>query len=177
MAFIQYTMQIVMAFLMISMISIMLPRAMVSAGRINEVLETDPKIKDKDKTKEFKEDKKGYVEFKDVSFHYPDADTEVISDITFTAVSYTHLDVYKRQAKGGIPEVIKQFKIESNEEISICDLLVKVGFASSKSEAKRMVIGKGVKVNGETIEDINTIIIKPKEKILQFGKNKFIKII
>ena len=58
---------------------------MVSAGRINEVLETDPKIKDKDKTKEFKEDKKGYVEFKDVSFHYPDADTEILNDITFTA--------------------------------------------------------------------------------------------
>ena len=52
---------------------------------IRDRLETDPKIKDKDKTKEFKEDKKGYVEFKDVSFHYPDADTEVISDITFTA--------------------------------------------------------------------------------------------
>ena len=83
---------------------------------------------------------------------------------------------YKQVAKGGIPEDIKQFKIESNEEISICDLLVKVGFASSKSEAKRMVIGRGVKVGGEIIEDISTTL-KPKEKILQFGKNKFIKII
>ena len=79
-------------------------------------------------------------------------------------------------AKGGIPEDIKEFKIESNEEINICELLVKVGFASSKSEAKRMVIGKGVKINGETVEDINTMI-EPKEKILQFGKNKFIKLI
>ena len=85
MAFIQYTMQIVMAFLMISMVSIMLPRASVSAERINEVLETEPKIKDKDETKQFKVDKKGYVEFKDVSFHYPDADTEVVTDISFTA--------------------------------------------------------------------------------------------
>ncbi len=85
MAFIQYTMQIVMAFLMISMISIMLPRASVSAKRINEVLETKESIKDAKETKELNKDKKGYVEFKSVSFRYPDADSEILNDITFTA--------------------------------------------------------------------------------------------
>ena len=85
MAFIQYTMQIVMAFLMISMISIMLPRAAVSARRINEVVDTEPSIKDKDETKKFNPDKKGLVEFKNVSFRYPDADTEILEDINFTA--------------------------------------------------------------------------------------------
>ncbi|MCI8760248.1 MAG: ABC transporter ATP-binding protein [Clostridia bacterium] len=85
MAFIQYTMQIVMAFLMISMISIMLPRAAVSARRINEVIETEPNIKDLAEVKKFDSNKKGLVEFKNVSFHYPDADTEVLSDINFTA--------------------------------------------------------------------------------------------
>ena len=85
MAFIQYTMQIVMAFLMISMISIMLPRASVSANRINEVLETEPAIKDKEETKKFDPTKKGLVEFKNVSFRYPDADTEILEDIDFTA--------------------------------------------------------------------------------------------
>ena len=85
MAFIQYTMQIVMAFLMISMISIMLPRAAVSARRINEVVETEPSIKDKDDVKKFNPDKKGLVEFKNVSFRYPDADTEILEDINFTA--------------------------------------------------------------------------------------------
>ena len=85
MAFIQYTMQIVMAFLMISMISIMLPRAAVSARRINEVIEAEPDIKDKEKTKKFDSNKKGLVEFKNVSFRYPDADTEILSDINFTA--------------------------------------------------------------------------------------------
>lgn len=85
MAFIQYTMQIVMAFLMISMISIMLPRASVSAKRINEILETKESIKDAKETKELNKDKKGYVEFKDVSFRYPDADSEILNDITFTA--------------------------------------------------------------------------------------------
>ena len=85
MAFIQYTMQIVMAFLMISMVSIMLPRASVSAKRINEVLDTVPSIKDKEQAKKFDSNKKGLVEFKDVSFRYPDADTEILSDINFTA--------------------------------------------------------------------------------------------
>ncbi len=85
MAFIQYTMQIVMAFLMISMISIMLPRAAVSARRINEVIETKPDIIDKEETKKFDMSKKGLVEFRNVSFRYPDADTEVLSDINFTA--------------------------------------------------------------------------------------------
>ena len=68
MAFIQYMMQIVMAFLMISMISIMLPRASVSANRINEVLETEPSIKDKDNIRKFNPNKKGFVEFKNVMF-------------------------------------------------------------------------------------------------------------
>ena len=85
MAFIQYTMQIVMAFLMISMISIMLPRASVSARRINEVIEKEPSIKDKKEVKKLDSNKKGLVEFKDVSFRYPDADTEILEDINFTA--------------------------------------------------------------------------------------------
>ena len=85
MAFIQYTMQIVMSFLMISMISIMLPRAAVSANRINEVLETEPRIKDKKETESFDPNKKGLVEFRNVSFRYPDADKEILEDINFTA--------------------------------------------------------------------------------------------
>ena len=85
MAFIQYTMQIVMSFLMISMVSIMLPRASVSANRINEVIETDEAIKDSNEPKKLNPNKKGLVEFKNVSFIYPDSDEEVLSDISFTA--------------------------------------------------------------------------------------------
>ena len=85
MAFIQYTMQIVMSFLMISMVSIMLPRASVSANRINEVIETDEAIKDSKEPKKLNPNKKGFVEFKNVSFRYPDSDEEVLSDISFTA--------------------------------------------------------------------------------------------
>ena len=85
MAFIQYTMQIVMSFLMISMISVILPRAAVSAKRINEVLEKDIVIKEDRTPKTFDENKKGLVEFKNVSFKYPDADEDVLSNINFTA--------------------------------------------------------------------------------------------
>ena len=84
-AFIQYSMQIIMAFLMISMFSIMLPRANVSANRIMEVLETDFSIKDPEKPKTFSKRIKGLVEFKNVSFRYPDSDEDVITDVTFKA--------------------------------------------------------------------------------------------
>ena len=85
MAFIQYTMQIVMSFLMISMISIMLPRASVSANRINEVLEKEDSIKDPQNPKKLNQTKKGLVEFKNVSFKYPDAEEEILENINFTA--------------------------------------------------------------------------------------------
>ena len=85
MAFIQYTMQIVMSFLMISMLSIILPRASVSASRIVEVLETDEFIKESKNPKQLNPAKKGLVEFKNVGFKYPDSDEEVLSDISFTA--------------------------------------------------------------------------------------------
>ena len=83
---------------------------------------------------------------------------------------------YKQVAKGGIPEDIKEIKIEE-KEIAITDLLVKVGFASSKGEAKRMVTGRGVKLNSETVEDISLTVKMEEPVILQFGKNKFVKIV
>lgn len=86
MAFITYTMQIIMSFLMISMISIMLPRAGVAADRINEVLTTEPRIRDKAKVEDDElTDCRGEVVFDDVSFRYPDADADVLEHISFTA--------------------------------------------------------------------------------------------
>lgn len=86
MAYIQYTMQIIMAFLMISMVSIILPRASVSAKRITEVLDTDIAIKDPEEEGKERASEKGVVEFKDVSFHYPDAEENVIEHISFKAM-------------------------------------------------------------------------------------------
>lgn len=85
MAFIQYTMQIIMSFLMISMVSVMLPRASVSLGRIDEILSTDLSITDPIDEKNMDLDKKGLVEFKNVSFKYPNAEEEVLKNISFTA--------------------------------------------------------------------------------------------
>ena len=85
MAFIQYTMQIIMAFLMLSMMSIMLPRAMVSANRIADVLATENSVKDPASPKQFDPTIQGTVEFRDVSFRYPDAEADVLKDISFTA--------------------------------------------------------------------------------------------
>ena len=83
-AFITYTMQIIIAFLMLSMISIILPRALVSGKRISEVLNKDVIVKNSINPKEFN-NVKGRVEFKDVYFRYPDAEEDVIKNISFIA--------------------------------------------------------------------------------------------
>lgn len=84
MAFITYTMQIVMAFMMLSMVSIILPRANVSAGRVDEVLEIEPSIIDPEQPQD-DHDFKGQVKFEGVTFHYPDAGEDVLHHINFTA--------------------------------------------------------------------------------------------
>ena len=85
MAFIQYTMQIIMGFLMLCMLSIMLPRAAVAADRVEEVLSSQTVIHDPKEAKAFREDKKGLLVFEHVSFKYPGADEYVLHDINFTA--------------------------------------------------------------------------------------------
>lgn len=85
MAFIQYAMQIIMSFLMITAISIMLPRANVAALRINEVLETQVSIQDPESPVHPAADEKGVVEFDHVSFAYPEAGENVLTDISFKA--------------------------------------------------------------------------------------------
>ncbi|ACL75548.1 ABC transporter ATP-binding protein [Ruminiclostridium cellulolyticum] len=85
MAFIQYAMLIIMAFLMISMVSIILPRASVSITRIGEVIDTKGSIKDPAASGNFVKEMKGNVEFKNVSFRYPGAEDDVISNVSFTA--------------------------------------------------------------------------------------------
>ena len=82
---------------------------------------------------------------------------------------------YMNIAKGNIPNNIEQIQISENE-INICDLLVRIGLASSKSEAKRMISGNGVKINGKSITDIGKTIIIDDEIVVQFGKNKFKKV-
>lgn len=84
MVFSQYAIQVVMSFMMLVVIFMILPRAMVAAGRINEVLDTEPAIHDGQKTDGIKE-KAGEIEFRKVSFRYPDAEEYVLKDISFRA--------------------------------------------------------------------------------------------
>ena len=79
-------------------------------------------------------------------------------------------------AKGKMPNDIPKVRIQE-DEINICELLIKIGFAKSKSEAKRMIQGNGIKIDGVTVTDINKIINNKKDLVVQFGKNKFKKII
>lgn len=165
MAFIQYTMQIVISFLMISMISIMLPRAAVSAKRINEVLETEPSIKDKEQTKEFIEEKKGYVEFKNVSFRYPDADTEIIEDITFTAKpgETTALIGSTGSGKSTVVNLIPRFYDVTGGELLVDGVNVKdvpqkelrkrIGFVPQKGVLFSGTIESNIKYGDENISD------------------------
>jgi len=84
-AFMQYALQVVMSFLMMSFMFIMVPRAAVSADRIADVLETEASVKDPKNIKAFKADFKGRIEFQNVTFRYPGAEADVLHNITFTA--------------------------------------------------------------------------------------------
>ena len=169
MAFIQYTMQIVMSFLMISMISIMLPRAVVSAKRINEVIDTTPSIKDKDKTKDFDDDKKGLVEFKDVSFKYPDADSEILEDISFTAEpgKTTAIIGSTGSGKSTVVNLIPRFYDVTGGELLIDgvnikdvsqrDLRSKIGFVPQKGMLFTGTIRSNIKYGNPSMSDEDMI--------------------
>lgn len=101
MAFMQYAMQIIMSFLMITVMSIMIPRANVSAKRINEVMATEVSIVDAPNPVESDESIKGLVEFDHVSFEYPGAEEKVLNDITFTAKRV------RPWRSSAVPEVVK----------------------------------------------------------------------
>ena len=79
-------------------------------------------------------------------------------------------------AKGKMPNDIPKVRIQE-DEINICELLIKIGFAKSKSEAKRIIQGNGIKIDGVTVTDINKIINNKKDLVVQFGKNKFKKVV
>ena len=167
MAFIQYTMQILFSFLAISMISIMLPRAQVSAKRINEVLGTDVAIKDlpKEKQQKFDENKKGYVEFKNVSFQYPDGESEVISDINFVAKpgETTAIIGSTGSGKSSIVNLIPRFfDVTSGEilvdgvnvkNVSQKDLRSKIGYVPQKGVLFAGTIESNIKYGKDVSDD------------------------
>lgn len=88
-AFITYTIQIIMSFLMISLVSIILPRALVSIRRIKEILNKKVSVTEKEQTSKWQKDQHGIIEFKDVYFKYPDADEAMLKNISFKAIPGT----------------------------------------------------------------------------------------
>jgi ATP-binding cassette subfamily B multidrug efflux pump len=165
MAFIQYMMQIVMSFLMISAMSIMIPRASVSANRINEVLEKKPSIADKKETKKLNPSKKGLVEFKDVSFRYPDADTEILEDISFTAKpgETTAIIGSTGSGKSTIVNLIPRFYDVTEGELLIDGVNVKdlsqkdlrdiIGFVPQKGMLFSGTIESNIKYSDDNMSD------------------------
>lgn len=144
MAFIQYTMQIIMSFLMITMLSVMLPRAEVSAKRINEVLETKEQIENPLDPMRTKPEEKGTVEFKDVTFSYPGAEENVLSHISFKAQKGETVAFIGSTGSGKstlVNLIPRLFDVTSGEvlvdgvdvrKLDIHDLRNKIGFVPQK---------------------------------------------
>lgn len=144
MAFIQYAMQIMFSLIMVSMMFVMIPRASASAVRINEVLDMVPEIKDAERVKDA-EMKKGYVEFRNVTFSYPGAEEPAIQDITFSAGpgEVTAIIGGTGSGKSTLVSLIPRFyDVDSGSilvdgvdvrEMSQKDLRAKIGFVPQKA--------------------------------------------
>lgn len=184
MAFMQYTMQIIMSFVMISMISVILPRAMVSAQRVAEVLNVDVKIKDDEKIKAFNKAQKGTIEFKNVSFRYPGADEEVIQNVSFKAVSgeTTAFIGSTGSGKSTLINLIPRFYDVTDGEILIDgvniknvsqhDLREKIGFIPQKGLLFSGTIESNLKYGGDHISDEDMIKAAEIAQAMEFIDSK-----
>ena len=165
MAYIQYTMQIIMAFLMISMMSIMLPRANVSAKRIMEVIETPDTIYNSKNLIDFNPKERGKVEFKNVSFRYPDADYDVITDINLVANpgETTAFIGSTGSGKSTLINLIPRFYDVTDGEllvdgvnikdVDLKQLREKIGFVPQKGVLFTGTIKENIKYGNEKITD------------------------
>jgi ATP-binding cassette subfamily B protein len=176
----------------------MLPRAAISAKRINEVLEKDLSIKDPEKPKKFNKNKKGLVEFKNVSFRYPDADTEILQDINFTAEpgQTTAIIGSTGSGKSTIVNLLPRFYDVTEGELCIDGVNVKqvkqkdlreiIGIVPQKGVLFSGTIESNIKYSNEAMDDnvmeeaaeiaqatefIETKENKYKEEIAQGGNN------
>ena len=184
MAFMQYTMQIIMAFLMISMVSVILPRAMVSAQRIYEVLDIEIAIKDSNNILGFNKDEKGTVEFKNVSFKYPGANEEIISNISFRAIpgETTAFIGSTGSGKSTLINLIPRFYDVTKGEILIdgvniknvsqYELREKIGFIPQKGLLFSGTLESNLKYGGEYISDEDIEKASEIAQAVEFINNK-----
>ena len=164
-AYIQYTMQIIMAFLMISSMSIMLPRANVSAKRIMEVLETDIIVKETKNPEKFIKNERGKVVFKNVSFRYPDADYDVLTNITLTAEpgKTTAFIGSTGSGKSTLINLLPRFYDATKGEITvdgvniknvdIKELRAKIGFVAQKGILFTGTIKENIRYGNKKVTD------------------------
>ena len=156
MAFIQYTMQIIMGFLMLCMISIMLPRAAVAADRVEEVLKSETMIHDPKQEKHFPEDGKGVLTFDHVSFRYPGADEDVLEDITFTAKlgETTAIIGSTGSGKSTLVNLIPRFYDVTSGDITLDGVYIREVKQHELREKLGYVPQKGVLFSGDIASNI-----------------------
>ena len=188
MAFIQYTMQIIMGFLMICMISIMLPRAAVSAERVDEILTSETMIHDPEQPKRLTDAEKGVLKFDHVSFRYPGAEEEVLSDISFTAEpgKTTAIIGSTGSGKSTLLNLIPRFydvtegKItlggKDIRDISQRDLREELGYVPQKGVLFSGTIGSNIMYgnpNGSEQEMIEAAQVAQAEEFIETKKHRY----
>ena len=188
MAFIQYTMQIIMGFLMICMISIMLPRAAVSAERVDEILTSETMIHDPEQPKRLTDAEKGVLKFDHVSFRYPGAEEEVLSDISFTAEpgKTTAIIGSTGSGKSTLLNLIPRFydvtegKItlggKDIRDISQRDLREELGYVPQKGVLFSGTIGSNIMYgnpNGSEREMIEAAQVAQAEEFIETKKHRY----
>ncbi|WP_068620799.1 ABC transporter ATP-binding protein [Paenibacillus tuaregi] len=164
MAFLQYAMQIMFSFIMVSVMFVMIPRASASAARINEVLDTQPVIKDAEHAEKASE-QKGYVEFQNVSFSYPGAEQPAVSDISFSAKpgEVTAIIGGTGSGKSTLISLIPRFyEADSGavlvdgqdvRNLSQADLRAKIGFVPQKAVLFTGTIADNIRYGNESASD------------------------
>ena len=188
MAFIQYTMQIIMGFLMICMISIMLPRAAVSAERVDEILTSETMIHDPEQPKRLTDAEKGVLKFDHVSFRYPGAEEEVLFDISFTAEpgKTTAIIGSTGSGKSTLLNLIPRFydvtegKItlggKDIRDISQRDLREELGYVPQKGVLFSGTIGSNIMYgnpNGSEQEMIEAAQVAQAEEFIETKKHRY----
>lgn len=165
MAFMQYAIQIIFAFLMMSMMFIMIPRASVSASRIAEVLETEPTVVDPKESKKFDESQKGVVEFRNVSYRYPGAEEDAIKDITFKAEpgKITAIIGSTGSGKSTLVNLIPRFYDATEGQVLVDgvdvrdvkqhDLREKIGYVPQKISLFKGTVMSNIKFGNENATD------------------------
>lgn len=164
-AFITYAMQIIMAFLMLAMMSIMLPRAIVSQKRIGEILDTENSVKEPENPVHADSSKRGLVEFKDVSFHYGDADEEVLSGISFVSEpgKTTAIIGSTGSGKSTVVNLIPRFFDATGGEVlvsgvNVCDMTLnelraQIGYVSQRAVLFSGTIASNIAYSDENMSE------------------------